>query len=136
MKREMVAALIIKGGRLLLEHNIKHSPVRIEPPGGKVEPGESREEALVREIKEEIGVSLSVGKLLGSFDTISPEGPFTVYMYFCDIVEGNLQILEPEKISKIGWYTYEEIEKFAEQSLLVPNLIAALPQLKAYLTNP
>ncbi len=130
MKREMVAGLIIKDGKLLLVHNKKHGAVRIEPPGGKKHSGESSMEAVVREVEEELGIKCRPEKFFGAYDTSSPEGDFSVRMYLCDIVSGEPRIVEPDKIPEFGWYSFKELEAC---KALVPNMIEALPKLKEYL---
>lgn len=131
----MTAALIIKDKRILLVHNTKHNSLRIEPPGGKKEDDESLEECVVREVKEEIGIKISPIKLFGKYRTNSPEGDFAVYMYFSEIIEGEPTLMESDKISKFGWYSFENLNKFKEQGLLVPNLCSALNELKTFLTS-
>ena len=133
MKRDMVAGLIIREKKLLLVHNTKHNGLRIEPPGGKKNQDESWEEATTRELKEELDIEVRVGKLLGVYDTNSPEGEFSVRMYFCEIISGESKLMEPEKISKFNWYSYDEIAKLAESGVLVPNMKLALADLKPYL---
>ncbi len=133
--RDMTAALIIKDGKILLVHNTKHNRLRIEPPGGKREDNESLEECVIREVQEELGISIEPKELLGAFDTNSPEGNFRVYMYISEIKSGKPFLMEPDKISGFGWYTFDEIEKFKEQGILVPNMCLALDELKK-LFNP
>ncbi len=131
MPADMVAALILADRRLLLVHNIKYS-LRIEPPGGKVEAGESPSAALSRECREELGLSISVGQLFGTYETQTPEGPFACKMYWCSTA-GTPVLNEPKKISSFGWYTYPEIRAFEKSGTLAPNLSAALPALVSYL---
>jgi len=129
MKKELVAGLIIKDRRILLVHNVKFHPVRVEPPGGKRHAGETRKEAVVREVFEEIGVSVRPGKFFGAYATSSPEGSFTVYMYFCDIVEGEPFLKEPDKIGAFGWYSTAELKEFRSEGLLAPNMVEAMEEL-------
>lgn len=130
MKKELVAALIIKDKRLLLVHNKKHDTIRIEPPGGKKHSGETRQDAVRREVEEELGVIVRPGRLLGVYDTAGPEGEFTVHMYFCDIVSGEPRIAEPDKVPGFGWYSLDEIRRLKG---LVPNMVTALGDLEKYL---
>ena len=83
--KDMTAALIILNKRLLLVHNAKHNQIRVEPPGGKKEEGESLEECVVREAREELGIEIEPLSLFGAYETQSPEGPFKVYMYISRI---------------------------------------------------
>lgn len=133
--RDMTAALIIRGGRILLVHNTKHGQTRVEPPGGKRESSESLEECVVREVKEELGIEIRPIKLFGMYRTNSPEGEFGVYMYFSEIVKGEPKLMESDKISKFDWYTPEEMKKFRKQGVLVPNLCSALEDLERSILN-
>ncbi|MBI5886051.1 MAG: NUDIX hydrolase [Deltaproteobacteria bacterium] len=130
---ELVAGLIIRGNRLLLVHNVKHNGFRVEPPGGKRHGNETREEAVAREVMEETGLSVHVGGLFGVYSTHSPEGSFNVYMYVCDAPKGEPAVMEPHLIGGLGWYSYDEIEALAASGALVPNMVAALMQLRALL---
>lgn len=62
--------------------------------GGKVEPDETDEVALVREIKEELNVVIRVGRYLGE----SVHGPIRLVLYVCEIVSGELVALEHEEL--------------------------------------
>lgn len=129
----MVAALIIRDQKLLLVHNIKHG-LRMEPPGGKVEERESSEEAVIREVREELGVTVRVLDELGVYRTESPEGAFDVHMIFCEIDPPDqvIELREPEKIGAYGWFTLEELRTLRDRCrkeashLLVPNVQMAL----------
>lgn len=131
-ERDMTAALIVRDGKLLLVHNVKHG-LRIEPPGGKVHPGEGLEESVVREVAEELGVDVRVTGLFGEYPTHTPEGLFVVSMYLCDIISGEPRICEPEKIPEFGWYSYDELLELRDTGALVPNMCAALDGLRGLL---
>lgn len=130
--RDMTAALIIKNKKILLVHNTKHNGLRIEPPGGKREGNENLETCVIREVKEELDISIEPIELFGIYETNSPEGNFRVHMYRSEIKEGKPAIIESDKISNHGWYSFEEMEKFKEQGILVPNLCSALNDLQKY----
>lgn len=138
-KRPMVAAVIIRDKKLLLARNIKRG-VRLEPPGGKRNPDETPEEAVVREGMEEMGRALTVRRTIGTYDTESPEGAFSVDMILCDLEGDPVEGLEPGKIGGFSWLTLDELVELAEKNaagdlsvILVPNVIAALPDLAEHL---
>lgn len=66
----VVAGVWIRGGRVLAARRPPHKRQGglWELPGGKVEPGETEPEALVRELREELGVGVEVGEALGGVD--------------------------------------------------------------------
>jgi len=131
MKRELVAALIIKESKILLVHNIKHG-LRIEPPGGKIEIGETSENAIKRELNEELDIDVVPISHFGDYNTASDEGEFSVKMYICEIIKGEPQIPESEqdKIKEFRWYSFDEIDELARKGILAPNLQEALPKLR------
>lgn len=131
--KEMTAALIIKERKLLLVHNTKHNGLRIEPPGGKKENNESMEACVIRETKEELDIEILPVNLFGIYETYTPEGDFKVYMYLSKIKNGEIKLMEPEKISAFGWYNIKEIEDFKKQGYLVPNLSSAIEELRKLL---
>lgn len=133
MTPELVAALIIREGKLFLVHNTKHGSRRIEPPGGKVREGEAREAAVKREVYEEAGLTVDGLTYFGAYGTSSPEGNFTVYMYICGRAEGEPVVREPDKISSFGWYGVEGLEALKEEGTLVPNICESLDRLKGLL---
>lgn len=67
-----------------------------EFPGGKMEPGETREQALARELKEELDVNVSVGSLICTVDYDYPQFHLTMHTFYCSIESGNLTLLEHE----------------------------------------
>lgn len=59
-----------------------------EFPGGKLEPGESAQQALVREIREELAVSIRVGRLLGTIEYDYPAFHLSMDCFLCTIASG------------------------------------------------
>lgn len=110
------AAIFNDEGKLFITKRgkkAKNERGKWEIPGGGVEFGETFKEAIVREIKEEVGVEIEVIELLGICDHIIPleKQHWVSPTYICKIVKGKPKILEPEKCAEIGWFTLEEAEK-------------------------
>jgi mutator protein MutT len=78
--------------------------------GGKMEPGETKEQALIRECQEELGVTLSVGEVF--MDVIHEYPDLTVHLtlFHATIREGTPQKLEH---NDIRWITVSEIDQYA-----------------------
>ena len=135
MKLELAAGLIIRDARILLVHNVKHGRLRIEPPGGKIHPGEGAKESVIREVREELGMSVGALEFFGTYRTDSPEGEFPVHMYLCNKAEGRPRVLEPDKIPGFGWYALDELEAFARDGVLVTNMRRAMGDLLGHLAS-
>ncbi|MFZ2526926.1 MAG: (deoxy)nucleoside triphosphate pyrophosphohydrolase [Rhodococcus sp. (in: high G+C Gram-positive bacteria)] len=92
--REVVAAALFRDGRLLLAQRTRPAELAglWELPGGKVEPGETVEEALRRELREELGVDVSGGERIGAAVPL-PDGR-TLCAYRVELVAGTPAPLE------------------------------------------
>ena len=90
-KIEVVAAVIHKDGRILAtQRGYGEFKDKWEFPGGKMEAGESREEALRREIREELDTEINIGKLLCTVEYDYPAFHLTMHCYLCSVVSGTL----------------------------------------------
>lgn len=77
-----------------------------EFPGGKVEQGESLEAALIRELKEELSVEVSVDEFVCTVEYDYPNFHLTMHCFFCSILNGNLTLLEHEAMR---WLSISEL---------------------------
>ena len=67
-----------------------------EFPGGKVEPGEIPQQALVREIQEELATKIRVGNLITTIEFDYPQFHLSMDCFWCEVEEGKLKLLEAE----------------------------------------
>ena len=93
---EVVAALIWKADRFMIcqRPEYKARPLLWEYVGGKVEPGETKEEALVRECREELGITVSVGELFTEVVHVYPDLTIRLSLFHASIAEGEPTLLE------------------------------------------
>ena len=108
-----VGAVIVREGRLFLARRgpaARNERGCWEFPGGAVRFGEALREALRREVREEFGVEIEVGRLIDVVDHILPaEGQHWVAPgYLCRILAGEPAIREPEKCLEFRWVTPAE----------------------------
>ena len=131
MKKEaqVVAALIWQGERFLICQRPpeKARGLLWEFVGGKVEPGETRQEALVRECREELAVTVQVGEVFMEVTHPYPDLTVHLALFHAAIVEGVPQRLEHQDLR---WITREEIPLYpfcpADQAILA-QLMAPCP---------
>jgi 8-oxo-dGTP diphosphatase len=65
-----------------------------EFPGGKMEPGESREEALLREIREELATDILIKNYLTTVEYDYPNFHLTMHCFICEVIRGDLKLIE------------------------------------------
>lgn len=80
----------------------KHLAGLWEFPGGKIDPGETPEFALVRELREELGVEVAVGGALSEVDWNYGERAIRLLPFFCVIITGELRALEHDELRWIA----------------------------------
>ena len=78
-----------------------------EFPGGKMEQGETPEQALVREIREELDTEIEVGELIETVEYDYPQFHLTMHCFWCSVKSGNLVLKEHEAAK---WLTKETLD--------------------------
>ena len=105
---EVVAAIIRKGDQIFAtQRGYGEWKDWWEFPGGKMEEGESPEEALVREIREELSTEISVEELLCTVEYDYPKFHLTMHCYWCELVTEALHLNEHEAAR---WLANEELD--------------------------
>ena len=108
---EVVAALIWDGSRFLICQRPAHKARGLlwEFVGGKVEPGESKEDALIRECREELAVTILVDKVFMEVDHDYPDLNVHLTLFNAAIIEGTPQMIEHNDIQ---WIAVDEIPQY------------------------
>ena len=105
---EVVAAIIVKDHKVFAtQRGYGEWKDFWEFPGGKIDAGETPEEALCREIKEELDTEIAVGELFTTIDYDYPTFHITMHCYLCTIENGSLTLLE-HKAAK--WLSLEQLD--------------------------
>ena len=125
MKRiEVVAAVISRDGKYFAtQRGYGEFKDYWEFPGGKMEPGESREQALRREIMEELDTEIRVEDFLMTVDYDYPAFHLTMHCFLCTVVSGRLELKEhesamwlvPQDLRTVNWLPADEavVEKLS-----------------------
>ena len=109
---EVVAALIRDTDRVLICQRPAHKARGMlwEFVGGKVEPGESREEALIRECREELAITISVGDIFTEVTHTYPDLTIHLTVFNAEITAGVPKKLEH---NDLRWITADELDRYA-----------------------
>ncbi len=102
--RKLVVAGLIVGsdGRVLISQRRADQalPLQWEFPGGKVEPGEAPVAALARELREELGVEVEVGRIWDVLFHAYPDFDLVMLVYACRVVAGEPR---PVEVAQVAW---------------------------------
>ena len=108
---DVAAALIFRNGKLLItqRHANSHLGGLWEFPGGKRDPDETFEQCLARELREELGIEIRVGKLFEEITHVYPEQSVHLRFFVCELVQG-----EPEPIdcAAVKWIYKSELTDY------------------------
>ncbi|MGN0750526.1 MAG: (deoxy)nucleoside triphosphate pyrophosphohydrolase [Treponema sp.] len=93
-----------------------------EIPGGKLELGETPEECIVREIREELATEVRAERILGVVDYDYPSFHLTMHCILCTIVSGKLQLLEHEAAKWVNKETLRSVDWLPADRLILDKI--------------
>lgn len=93
-----------------------------EIPGGKLEPGETPQQCIVREIREELATEVKTEKIIGVVDYDYPTFHLTMHCILCTIVSGDLQLLEHEAAKWVNKENLYDIGWLPADKLILPEI--------------
>ena len=98
----MAACYIVQDGRLLMvRRRLRDRAPEWTGPSGNVEPGETSEEAAVREVREEVGLTVEVVRRLG--ERVHPATDRHLVYLVCRVVAGEATIVDQEEVTAVEW---------------------------------
>ncbi|MFE3775509.1 NUDIX hydrolase [Streptomyces sp. NPDC059122] len=115
----IAAAIIVHEGRVLMvRRRISEGKLSWQFPAGEVEPGESREDAAVRETKEETGLNVFAVKLLG--ERVHPATSRLMSYTACEVVSGTAHVADTEELAELAWVAHDQIPEYVPYGLFGP----------------
>ena len=94
--------------------------------GGKIEEGETPQEALVREIKEELETEISVGELIDTIEYDYPTFHLSMDCFWCEVIDGELRLLEAEAAKWLTKDALYDVQWLPADITLVEKIKAAM----------
>ena len=123
----VVAAVIRKGDKIFAtQRGYGELKGGWEFPGGKIEDGETPQEALKREIEEELDTEILVGELIDTIEYDYPTFHLSMDCFWCEIVEGRLVLKEHEAARWLDRKTIDDVEWLPADVTLVGKIKEAL----------
>ena len=124
---KVVAAVIFQDGKVFATQR-GYGPFkdRWEFPGGKIEAGESPEEALRREISEELETEIEVGELIDTIEYDYPDFHLSMKCYACRIISGDLHLVEHEAARWLNADQLDSVDWLPADITLIPKIARLL----------
>ncbi|MGW0854038.1 NUDIX hydrolase [Streptomyces sp. NPDC002690] len=115
----IAAAIVVHEGRVLMvRRRISEGRLSWQFPAGEVESGEAREDAAVRETKEETGLDVTALKVLG--ERVHPTTGRLMSYTVCEVVDGTAYVADGDELDQLAWVTLAEIPKYVPYGLFEP----------------
>ncbi|MFG2352616.1 NUDIX hydrolase [Streptomyces sp. NPDC048521] len=113
------AAIITDGNRVLMvRRRVKEGELSWQFPAGGIEPGETPEEAAVRETLEETGLKVEAVSLIGQ--RVHPKTGREMSYTACTVVDGEAHVADEDELDAVAWVTLAEIPEYVPYGLFGP----------------
>jgi 8-oxo-dGTP diphosphatase len=124
MKKVEVVAAIIKQGSKIFATQRGYGDFKgyWEFPGGKMESGETPQQALIREIKEELDIVIEVGQLIETIEYDYPQFHLTMHCFICAVISGDLILKEHEAARWLTKDTLHSVEWLPADEVIIERL--------------
>ena len=120
---EVAAAVIVENGKVFTtQRGYGEFKDGWEFPGGKLEPGETPEACIVREIREELATEIKAERILGVVDYDYPNFHLTMHCILCTIVSGELKLLEHEAAKWVTKETLRSVDWLPADQLILDKI--------------
>ncbi|MCR5309261.1 MAG: (deoxy)nucleoside triphosphate pyrophosphohydrolase [Bacilli bacterium] len=124
---EVSSAIIIKSNKIFVtQRGYGDFKDKWEFPGGKLEQGESGEDCIVREIKEELDADIRVVKFLNTIEYKYPTFHLIMHNYICELKNSHLSLLEHEAAKFVDIADLNKIDFLPADLLILEDLIKYL----------
>jgi 8-oxo-dGTP diphosphatase len=127
-KPAIAAAVIVQDGKLLLvRRRVAEGSLSWQFPAGEIEPGESAEDAAVRETFEETGLVVAARRVLG--DRVHPNTKRQMFYVMADALAGSARVADVDELDAVEWVKLSEVTEYVPYPFYGPvqaHLDAAL----------
>ena len=124
---EVTAAIIIKEGKVFAtQRGYGDWKGWWEFPGGKMEPGETPQEALRREILEELDAEIGIGELLDTVEWDYPAFHLTMHCFLCTLISESMHLNEHEDAAWLSAETLHSVKWLPADEGLIPKIAGVL----------
>ena len=125
---EVTAAIIIQDGKVFAtQRGYGDWKGWWEFPGGKMEAGETPQEALIREIHEELDAEIEIGELLDTVEWDYPAFHLKMHCFLCTLVSESIHLNEHEDAAWLSAETLDSVKWLPADEGLIPKIASALP---------